>query len=139
MKPLAAVRQSLAPAEPWHTPVYLAQVFTFRIAASLAGDFRNVTEWGEHRKPPFCLRLRPAYRTAAVRAFRNTVARAARQARIRYTWEVTAWDKDRLKITRMGGPCETRGQATAEAMEAHKHLVSIHGDINTLPPVIGHT
>ena len=81
MKLLAATRQSLAPAEPWHTPLYLAQVFTYRIAKDLTGDFRDVTRWGEHAKPPHCLRLRRAYRTPDVQAFRDTVAREARKRR----------------------------------------------------------
>ena len=81
MKTLDPIRQSLAPPEPWHTPAYLAQVFTYRLAAGLAGDFRNVSAYEERHNPPFCLRLRPAYRTPAVQAFRDTVARKAWQAR----------------------------------------------------------
>ena len=139
MKPLETVRQSLAPAEPWHTPLYIAQVFTWRIAASIAGDSRNVTTIDEIHAPPFYLRLRRAYRTPAAHAFRDAVARAARQARIRYTWEVSAWDAGRVKITRRGGPCETREQATREAMAEFASLAAIHGEMNTLPPEIGHT
>ena len=81
MKTLATVRQSLAPSEPWHTPHYLAQVFTFRIACELTGTRHNVTTGEEAHRPPFCLRLRPAYRSPAVKAFRDTVAREARKRR----------------------------------------------------------
>ena len=81
MKTLDPIRQSLAPAEPWHTPLYLAQVFTYHIAKRITGDFREVTQWGEHRRPPHCLRLRRAYRSPAAQAFRDTVAREAREAR----------------------------------------------------------
>ena len=97
MKPhtLATVRQSLAPAEPWHTPLYLAQVFTYRLAASMTGDFRNVSTGEDAHRPPFCLRLRSAYRTPAEQEFRDTVARAARQSRrprpVKASW-LSKWD-----------------------------------------------
>lgn len=81
MKTLAPVRQALAPAEPWHTPLYLSQCFTFGIARQLTGATHNVTTGEEAHRPPFCLRLRPAYRTPAVQAFRDTVAREARKRR----------------------------------------------------------
>lgn len=71
----------LAPREPWHRPLYLAQAFTFSIAQSMAGDFRDVSTWEERTRPPFCLRLRPAYRTPAAQAFRDAVAKVARRTR----------------------------------------------------------
>jgi len=86
MKTLAPVRHYLAPAEPWHTPAYLAQVFTYRIAARIAGNGRNVSTVEETHKPPFCLRLRPAYRTPAAQAFRDTVAREAWETRKAGRW-----------------------------------------------------
>jgi len=81
MKTLEPIRKILAPAEPWHTPLYLAQVFTCRIAARITGDARNVCSMDEIHNAPFCLRLRRAYRTPAVQAFRDTVAGEARKAR----------------------------------------------------------
>lgn len=87
MKTLDPVRQYLAPAEPWHTPRYLAHVFTYRIAARITGDRRSVSTVEETHRPPFCLRLRPAYRTPAVQAFRDTVAREARETRRTAHWE----------------------------------------------------
>jgi len=86
MKTLAPVREYLAPHEPWYTPGHLARVFTYRIAARIAGDGRNVCAVEETHKPPFCLRLRPAYRTPAAQAFRDTVARIARETRNAATW-----------------------------------------------------
>lgn len=83
MKTLAPIRQVLAPAEPWHTPLYLAQVFTFRIAQRITGNDSHVSRDGEHMRPPFCLRLRRAYRTREAQMFRDTVAREARSARKR--------------------------------------------------------
>lgn len=86
MKTLEPVREYLAPPEPWHTPLYLAQVFTYRIAARITGNGRNVSTMEETHQPPFCLRLRPAYRTPAVQAFRDTVAREARETRRTARW-----------------------------------------------------
>jgi hypothetical protein len=86
MKTLAPVLDYLAPAESWHTPGYLARVYNYRIAARITGTTRNVSTVEETYKPPFCLRLRPAYRTPAVQAFRDTVARVARETRKSGNW-----------------------------------------------------
>lgn len=67
--------------EPWHSPAYLAGVFTWRVACEIAGDFRNAIRGEEIARPPHCLRLRPAYRTPEIIAFR---ARVAGEARRRY-------------------------------------------------------
>ena len=61
--------------DPWATSsVYKVQCKTFTVAKELTGDFRNVSRINECYKPPFCLRLLPAYRTESVQAFRNAVA-----------------------------------------------------------------
>jgi hypothetical protein len=72
-------RLALPHREPWHSPTYLAGCFTWRVACDLSGDHRNVSRGDEIDRPPFCLRLRPAYRSPATRAFRATVAREARR------------------------------------------------------------
>ena len=74
--------------QPWHTPVYLAQVFTTNIAKDLTGDHRNVTRGNIEDiiyQAPFCLRLRKPYRTAEVQKFRDAVANKARNTR-RMIW-----------------------------------------------------
>lgn len=81
MKTLDPIRTSLFPAEPWHTPAYLAQVYTFRIALEITGTKWNVSRENETYCPPFSLRLRRAYRTPETQAFRDTVARIARETR----------------------------------------------------------
>lgn len=134
---LAIVRQSLAPAEPWHTPLYLAQVYTYRIAAKLAGDFRNVTTMEEVYQAPFCLRLRPAYRTPAAQAFRDTVAKEARHTRRGYRWEVSAWDAQGRKVS-LSGREDTPGDAANAGTQAMVSLAALYGGHRTLAPVVWH-
>lgn len=81
MKTLDPIRLSLLPAESWHTPAYLAKVYTFRIAREITGTTWNVSRGEETHRPPFSLRLRRAYRTPETQAFRDTVARIARETR----------------------------------------------------------
>ena len=137
MKTLETVRQSLAPAEPWHTPLYLAQCFTFRIATSLAGDFRDVSTWEERLAPPFCLRLRRAYRGPTAQAFRDTVAREARRARKGYRWEVTAWNEQGERVT-LSGREDTPTDAANAGIRAEASLASKYGEHRTLAPTIEH-
>lgn len=91
-----AARLAFPHVEPWHAPLYLAQCFTFRLARAITGTTHNVTTGEEAHAPPFCLRLRPAYRTPAVQAFRDTVAahaRKARRPRAAKTEWLSKWDE----------------------------------------------
>ena len=137
MKTLETVRQSLAPAEPWHTPIYLSQCFTFRIARDITNTRHNVTTGEEAHRPPFCLRLRPAYRTPAVQAFRDTVAHEARRARKGYRWEVSAWDEQGERVT-LSGREETPAAAADEGLRAEARLATQYGSHRTLAPLIEH-
>jgi hypothetical protein len=68
--------------DPWATTsVYKVQCKSYTVAKELTGDFRNVSGIEEYIKPPFCLRLLPAYRTESVQAFRNAVAAELRLRR----------------------------------------------------------
>ena len=69
--------------EPWKTPTYNAQCITARIASLIAesNPHANVTLITAALKPPYCLRVVPAYRTDEMQIFRNKVARIAKWAR----------------------------------------------------------
>ena len=62
-------------------PTYKAQCITFGIAQRITGNLSRVTRGSVTFEKPFCLRLVPEYRAQDVQAFRDTVARATRQAR----------------------------------------------------------
>ena len=61
--------------------IYSAQCITFAIAQNLTGIYSRVTSGNASFSKPYCLRLVPVYRTAAVQAFRDSVARATRLIR----------------------------------------------------------
>ena len=64
-----------------NTPVFNAQVKTFKIAMELAGMAGNMAGLEYSFKPPYCLRIVKTNRTASVQQFRNKVARVARKQR----------------------------------------------------------
>lgn len=62
--------------------LFNAQCKTFAIAKELAGIYNNVAHINSSLKPPFCLRVVKQYRTPAMQAFRNEVAREMRKERL---------------------------------------------------------
>ena len=69
------------PTHDQHSPVYKAQCRTFTLARQMTGNDATATHGSQAEKPPFCLRIVPAYRTARQQTFRDEVARQMRWER----------------------------------------------------------
>ena len=67
--------------EPWHTPVYVAQCQTAKIAAIMTGLHVDAMPGSWMEKPPYCLRIVRQYRTQNQQLFRDAVARETRDLR----------------------------------------------------------